>query len=661
MKIGKFLSKGERLAAKHEDLDKQLEDAQTEYEANERDAETREIMNNLQDQQRTVRGELFRFMSHDSSPLKPESWQELAKFWQQNADFLKKNPEGANSDTYKIILSRHPIDILRMSDFRQITSCHKPPSHPKYEGPRDNYYQCAVAEAHGQGAMAYVVQKGVLFSETGTKTIEEAEKAINEAEEVFYDERRPASWEEQGPNSIGIIPNSRVRLRKLTYHQPEEWKDAFNLKDDAGEGTQFALPEKSVYGARISGIVEKVKEWALENQAEQIANFPKDKEGKILFNRFIKSGGTYEDNTPATLMQQMFPDEKLQGNAIVDDSIEQGLDLDLGGYDSEEIQRQINVISEENKRDDFTIEGEVEEDDYDADTYYVAAKAHMVVRWPESEFNSLHYRFADWVQADLIDMGLEWIDEHGPAKFEKWRDEMVMHIPMSVRGIVEDEVMYDVDMFEAFAEKARGIARQYNDFVKSQANRFAKREGMMEGGVFTKWGWEIINGDADYYDWDATAQEGDDVDIESIEIYTQISIDDEDWAVLEAPALEPEYIAKIMNTDDFKTLISRWMFIPIFNANPDRQKYYSNRVIKADVLGKRAATVRITFDVYDESNDEQVENLKDVIEYWDDEERQMNLVLNIIGKLIDSTGRPEIKESSNSGLGNLKEHFKRFL
>ena len=146
--------------------------------------------------------------------------------------------------------------------------------------------------------MAYVVQKDTLFSETGTKTIEEAEKAINEAEEVFYDERRPASWEEQGPNSIGILPNSRVRLRKLTYFQPEEWLNAFNLKNDAGKGTQFALPEKSVYGARISGIVEKIKEWALENQTEQIANFPKDKEGKILFNRFIKSGGTYEDNTP---------------------------------------------------------------------------------------------------------------------------------------------------------------------------------------------------------------------------------------------------------------------------------------------------------------------------------------------------------------------------
>ena len=256
MKIGKFLSKGERLAAKHEAFIKQIEDAVTRIRDNWSD-EALKVRDDLMDQQRAIRSELFSHMSHTDAPWDPETWKQLGKFWQQNADFLKKNPDGAKGDTYKIILSRHPIDILRMSDFRQITSCHKPPSHPKYEGPRDNYYQCAVAEAHGQGAMAYVVQKNSLFEETGTNTIEEAEKAINEAEEVFYDERRPDDWADEA--SIGIIPNSRVRLRKLTYFQPEEWLNAFNLKNDAGEGTQFALPEKRVYGARISGIVEKVK------------------------------------------------------------------------------------------------------------------------------------------------------------------------------------------------------------------------------------------------------------------------------------------------------------------------------------------------------------------------------------------------------------------
>jgi len=420
-----------------------------------------------------------------------------------------------------------------------------------------------------------------------------------------------------------------------------------------------------VYGARISGIVEKVKEWAIENQAEQIKNFPRDENGTIRLGRFIKSGGTYQDNTPGQLMMHMFPEDKIAGKAIVDDSIEQGLELELGGYDSDAIQSHINEIAEENKRNDFTVEGELQEDDYDYDSYWITAKAHMIVRWPESEFKSLDHRLAAWVLQDLDDLGLEWIDADGYPSFAKFGDEMVMHIPMNTEHILENEVMYDVDMFEAFAEEARGIARQYNDFVKSQANRFARREGMMHGGVFTNWGWAIINEDNDgtYYDWQATAREGDDVDIESIEIETQVSIDDEDWAVLEAPALTGEYVAKIMNTSEFSILLMRSLFKPIFDANPLRQKYFSNRVIKARVLNDRAATVRITFDIYDESNDEQVQNLKEVIEYWDDEDKQVNLVLGIIGRLIGSSGMPKKKEEpkEEGGVGSLKEHFKRFL
>ena len=256
-------------------------------------------------------------------------------------------------------------------------------------------------------------------------------------------------------------------------------------------------------------------------------------------------------------------------------------------------------------------------------------------------------------------------DEHGRAQFNRYGDEMVMWIPMSAEKIMGGEGIgiYDVESYEPFAEKAKSIANQYDDYVKSQAERFGRREGLMQGGVFTKWGWEIINDGRLYSDWDATAQEGDEVDIESIDIYTQVSMDDEDWAVLEAPALEPAYLAKIMNTDQFKTLLSRELFKPIFEANPDRQKYYSNRTIKADVLGKRAATVRIAFDVYDESNDEQVQNLKDVIEHWDDEDAQMDVVLRVIGKLIGSSGMPKKKEEpkEEGGLGSLKEHFRRFL
>jgi hypothetical protein len=676
MKIGKFLKKGERLAGKREELANETEKVREELVAASRggwEARVPAVINALEEKRadiyrklRDAKIELDRHMSNTGAPLFSENWQELSKFWQQNAAFLKENPDGAKSDTYKIILSRHPIDILRMSDFAKITSCHKPPSHPNYEGPQNNYYQCAVAEAHGEGAMAYVVQKGVLFSETGAKTIEEAEEAINASEEIFYDNRRPEAWGGEGDNAIGIIPNSRVRLRKMTYFQPDEWLNAFNLKADHGEGTEFALPEAVIYGDRISGLLDKVKGWATENQAEQIKHFPRDEKGKVLLSRFIKSGGTYGDNKPFQLMKHMFPDEDFQGAAIVDDTVEKGLDLELGGYDGEAIQREVNRISElynNSTARNLAISGEIQEDDYEPGQYWITAQAFMIIRWLESEFKSLDHRLGEWVLRDLEDWGAEWIDENGRATFARSGDELVMHIPMDTEHIMNNEGIYDPDAYVEFGERAKRLANQHDDFIKDQANRFAKREGMMHGGVFTNWGWDIINDDADYYDWEATAQEGDNVDIESIEIETQVSINDEDWAVLQAPALTGEYVAKIMNTSEFSILLMRSLFKPIFDANPDRQKYFSNRTVKARVLGDRAATVRITFDVYDESNDDQVENLKEVIEYWDDEDKQMNLVLGIIGRLIGSSGMPKKKEEpkEEGGLGSLKEHFKRFL
>ena len=53
--------------------------------------------------------------------------------------------EGAG---FHIILSRAPIDVLRMSDFENIQSCHSPGS---------TYWQCAHDEATEGGPIAYLV------------------------------------------------------------------------------------------------------------------------------------------------------------------------------------------------------------------------------------------------------------------------------------------------------------------------------------------------------------------------------------------------------------------------------------------------------------------------------------------------------------------------
>ena len=58
-----------------------------------------------------------------------------------------------------------------------------------------------------------------------------------------------------------------------------------------GPGTQLAVPEKSVYGVDVPGFRNKVMEWAVENQKEQLTNVPKASNlglDAINFNHFIK-------------------------------------------------------------------------------------------------------------------------------------------------------------------------------------------------------------------------------------------------------------------------------------------------------------------------------------------------------------------------------------
>ena len=48
----------------------------------------------------------------------------LQKYWMKNAEFIKDNIGQVDDETYSIIITRHPLDIWRMSDFEEIQSCH---------------------------------------------------------------------------------------------------------------------------------------------------------------------------------------------------------------------------------------------------------------------------------------------------------------------------------------------------------------------------------------------------------------------------------------------------------------------------------------------------------------------------------------------------------
>jgi len=83
---------------------------------------------------------------------------DLLNWWQRRQTYYTKDEnykeiEGlmsGDATSYMVVLTRHPIDVLRMSDIGAIESCHSP---------RNSYFKCAVAEAKGHGPIAYLVKE----------------------------------------------------------------------------------------------------------------------------------------------------------------------------------------------------------------------------------------------------------------------------------------------------------------------------------------------------------------------------------------------------------------------------------------------------------------------------------------------------------------------
>lgn len=89
---------------------------------------------------------------------------------------------------YCLIFSRHPIDVLRMSDHKKISSCH---------GVGKDEFGCAIQESKGHGFVVYVVR---------VRDYEKIKDILPTKREIFSDPDR---------NVDGIEPLARIRVRKF--------------------------------------------------------------------------------------------------------------------------------------------------------------------------------------------------------------------------------------------------------------------------------------------------------------------------------------------------------------------------------------------------------------------------------------------------------------
>jgi len=186
----------------------------------------------------------------------------------------KNNFKGVGETRSIIVISRHPLDVARMSDFSMTRSCHS-------EG--DTHFECAIAESKGHGMVAYLVKPD---------DVEEITKRIEEEDEIFGD----PDIGMRGPE-----PVARVRLRK--FFKPKT-------------GDEFAAVENRVYGANIPDFLPTVRKWARDTQEDMWKG--EDGNLKIDFvntEDWVVVGGDYFDTEYNEQLQWLFDGTEWQHDA----------------------------------------------------------------------------------------------------------------------------------------------------------------------------------------------------------------------------------------------------------------------------------------------------------------------------------------------------------
>jgi len=576
-----------------------------------------------------------------------EKLKELTEYWQKNAGYIKKNINSLENDKYSIIITRDPVDILRMSDYNSWTSCHSPPSRG---GGQQSLYKCAVAEAQGHGAVAYVVNTEDLLHATNTANIESAEQEIQEGE-IFSDDTRGSH--------IGIAmdfqPVSRVRLRQMRYF---DWE-----KHDAGEddGTQIAVPEMRVYGAGIPGFVNRVVKWARENQEEVIANMPRSG-GKVDLDDFKIYGGSSEDNPRSHLLAQLtgLTQEDFIGRVQQDTETEDNLPEDWMGDIGRIWEDQCQEIKDDwNQRYAATeVDFRVEED-YDGG-YYINGFAKVVLEWDLDDWNQLPnsypmgmniaYEINEYY-GSILDPETAFINKKDNNMVRWGCDVNLNHPDIGIEG----SVFFDPDGFNEMCANIDTAIDDKRHAFEEIAERFFKREGVMSGGAYMDLARKIENNDIGSYYWDV------DYDGDYDESY-------ESWATIgydfdpEALGIEPRILFDLIDRREFALLLRGYLTGP---AREDTgSEYWLSIRDKSAVDVGGDIRYQISFKVDSDSPDSAVEQFYELVTgEMDDEDEIAKAFLNALREEtikngVKLTGAGTDKERNWDNLNDLGENKK---
>ena len=354
---------------------------------------------------RTTTQKLGRTIRKEFGPNSKEYqwWENNQTFYGEDDNYtaLTKLPE------YSIVVSRHPIDVIRMSDFDWlgISSCHS-------EG--GQWQKCVPGEVAAQGGVAYVVK---------TEDLEDVGDLQDD--EVFADPQRDIP---------GIEPIARHRLRRFDNDQD---------KDATGEeGYSILVPDLSTYGKKVRKFYNTLRDWSYESQVGKAF----EDGARPRLNNFVSRGGSYfdYDSRPGEMFNQFFQpeeDKKYKPKARMPHKREEAETefRDESGY--------------------AELEQAVEENNQWAQGFLDHARAYASIEGPDAqgrfeiryggsmelEYDNIPYdpAFKDWSTTGELERAIEKAKVGG--NYPSIEDVSIQFYPNRNQKINEQELEYDPD------------------------------------------------------------------------------------------------------------------------------------------------------------------------------------------------------------------------
>ena len=420
-----------------------------------------------------------------------EKYQELLN---TKLEYYTKNPEELLEPApLSIVVSRHPIDILRMSDHTLIHSCHS-------EGA--SHFQCAMAEARGHGPVAYVVNTADL------------EGIDLEDDEIFVDKGRDVD---------GIEPVGRVRLRKYVNDE---------------EDYELAVPETRVYGDLPPGFLESLRDWTLSAQKEYLDEKASDIkmkenedgtieviEGPDLYS-FTRKGGSYKDTEAGRTFNRFFDTDVYYGDTSEESDEEEEQDeVEIAFEQMVEECNQIQQVS------DTRLEHAHVQHDVDAMDYpYVTFGGGMTVELNNEEWiedvptdwsgtdndrdlndkirKAVDTALGEWPEAPLEEVNLNYYDRpveaydpetHKPLGVRRKR---TLHARMYADSTNFDEM--NARSFDGFADAIESEWEEKYDEIREAIRKVLVDEGYIRPSEFDKLKKDLTEEDLEFkhFQWD---------------------------------------------------------------------------------------------------------------------------------------------------------------